>query len=40
VAAVNYFKWQLYGDQAAGRMFIGNPPGLAADGWDIEYKNF
>ncbi|KAL1952749.1 hypothetical protein VTO42DRAFT_4290 [Malbranchea cinnamomea] len=40
VAAVNYFKWQLYGDEEARNALIGNPPGLEADGWDIEYKNF
>lgn len=39
VAAVNFFKWQLKGDQTAAKYFVGPSPGIKADGWSYESKN-
>lgn len=37
--ATAWYQWQLKGDQAAGRLFSGNPPGLAADSkWTVQKK--
>jgi hypothetical protein len=37
---VAWFKWQLKGDKEAGKMFTGNPCGLAQDkNWKVEKKN-
>jgi len=34
-----WYKWQLKGDDEAGKMFTGNPPGLAQDpNWKVEKK--
>ncbi len=39
--ATAWFKWQLKNDREAGKMFTGNPPGLASDTkWTVEKKNF
>lgn len=40
MAAADFFKWQLKGDTEAEAQFIGNPPGLEEDEWEIEHKNF
>jgi hypothetical protein len=38
--ATAWYQWQLKGDQNAGKMFTGNPPGLASDTkWKVEKKN-
>lgn len=38
--ATKWFKWQLKGDKKAGRLFTGNPPGLAKlPGWAFDKKN-
>lgn len=38
--ATAWYKWQLKGDKEAGKMFTGNPPGLAADkNWKVDKKN-
>lgn len=38
--ATAWYKWQLKGDREAGKMFTGNPPGLAqAKGWTVAKKN-
>jgi hypothetical protein len=35
-----WFKWQLKGDSEAGKMFTGNPCGLAQDKkWTVDKKN-
>lgn len=40
VVATAWFKWQLKGDKEAGKMFTGNPAGLAQRaGWKVEKKN-
>ena len=31
VVGVAWLKWQLKGDMEAAKMFLGDPPGLAAD---------
>lgn len=37
--AVSWYKWQLKGDKEAGKMFTGNPPGLAQNpNWKVEKK--
>ena len=37
--ALAWYKWQLRNDQVAGKMFTGNPPGLAQDPkWKVEKK--
>jgi len=37
--ALAWYKWQLKNDQVAGKMFTGNPPGLAQDpNWKVEKK--
>jgi hypothetical protein len=37
--ATAWYKWQLKGDMAAGKLFKGNPPGLAANpNWKAEKK--
>ena len=38
--ATAWYLWQLTGDESAGALFTGDPPGLAASpGWRIETKN-
>jgi len=38
--ATAWYLWQLKGDKEAGKMFTGNPPGLAKDAnWTVEKKN-
>lgn len=38
--ATFWYKWQLKGDDQAGKMFTGNPAGLAANtNWKYEKKN-
>lgn len=38
---VDWLNWQLRGDQAAGRMFVGDNCGLCADpAWTIQTKGF
>jgi hypothetical protein len=38
--ATAWYKWQLKGDQDAGKMFKGNPAGLASNNnWTFEKKN-
>lgn len=38
--ATQWYKWQLKGDQEAGKFFTGNPPGLSqSPGWTVEKKN-
>ncbi|HEX2535098.1 MAG TPA: hypothetical protein VHK69_15240 [Chitinophagaceae bacterium] len=38
--ATAWYKWQLKGDGEAGRLFTGNPPGLArSPEWAVEKKN-
>jgi hypothetical protein len=40
MASVAWLQWQLKGDAAAGKLFTGNPPGLAQkEGWTVEKKN-
>ncbi len=37
---VAWLKWQLKGDKVAARLFLGDPPGLAADKkWTVRAKN-
>jgi dienelactone hydrolase len=37
--ATSWYQWQLKGDQEAGKLFTGNPPGLAANPkWRVEKK--
>ncbi len=37
---VAWLKWRLKGDAEAGKMFLGSPPGLAADKrWSVKSKN-
>lgn len=39
-AATAWYKWQLKGDQEAGKLFSGKTPGLAkSEGWVVEKKN-
>ena len=39
-AGVAWLKWQLKGDAEAAKMFLGDPPGLAADTkWSVKAKN-
>jgi dienelactone hydrolase len=39
-AGVAWLKWRLKGDEQAGKMFLGEPCGLAADPkWTVERKN-
>ncbi len=38
--ATAWYKWQLKGDKDAGKMFSGNPPGLAQNPlWKVDKKN-
>ena len=38
--ATAWLQWQLRADKEAGRMFVGDPCGLAkAEGWKVEKKN-
>ncbi|QNF33193.1 alpha/beta hydrolase [Adhaeribacter swui] len=38
--ATAWYKWQLKADKEAGKMFTGNPAGLAQSaGWTVEKKN-
>jgi hypothetical protein len=38
--AAAWYKWQLKGDKEAGKMFTGNPCGLAQNPlWKVEKKN-
>ena len=38
--ATAWYKWQLKGDEEAGKMFTGNPPGLASSElWTVDKKN-
>ncbi len=38
--ATAWYKWQLKGDQEAGKLFSGKTPGLAkSEGWVVEKKN-
>lgn len=40
VVGVAWLKWQLKGDREAARLFLGDPPGLAADKkWTVKAKN-
>jgi pimeloyl-ACP methyl ester carboxylesterase len=40
VAGVAWLKWQLKGDKEAGKTFLGDPCGLAADTrWSVQRKN-
>ena len=40
VVGVAWLKWQLKGDMEAAKMFLGDPPGLAADKkWTVKAKN-
>ena len=40
MASTAWFKWQLKGDKEAGKMFAGDPCGLAQDkNWKVEKKN-
>jgi len=37
---VAWLKWQLQEDKEAAKMFLGDPPGLAADKkWTAKSKN-
>ncbi|CAM3642169.1 alpha/beta hydrolase [Mucilaginibacter galii] len=37
--ATAWYEWQLKGDKQAGKLFTGNPPGLANDSkWTVEKK--
>ncbi|MCE7053143.1 esterase family protein [Algoriphagus sp. AGSA1] len=38
--ALNWYKWQLKGDEEAGKLFSSNPPELAtSSGWTVAKKN-
>lgn len=38
--ATAWYKWQLKGDEEAGKLFTGTPPGLAAsEHWTVDKKN-
>jgi len=40
MASVAWLQWQFRGDAEAGKLFTGNPPGLAMkDGWTVDKKN-
>ena len=40
MASVAWLQWQFRGDAEAGKLFTGNPPGLARkDGWTVDKKN-
>jgi hypothetical protein len=40
MASVAWLDWQLKGNAEAGKLFTGNPPGLAKkDGWTVDKKN-
>ncbi len=40
VVATAWYKWQLKGDQEAGKLFSGNPSGLSSSPvWSVEKKN-
>jgi hypothetical protein len=40
MVSVAWLKWQLKGDADAGKLFTGNPPGLATiAGWTVDKKN-
>ena len=40
MASVAWLKWQLKRDAEAGKLFTGNPPGLAKiAGWTVDKKN-
>jgi len=40
MASVAWLQWQLKGDAESGKLFTGNPPGLARkDGWTVDKKN-
>lgn len=40
VVGVAWLKWQLKGDPEAAKLFLGDPPGLAADKkWTVKAKN-
>ena len=40
VVGVAWLKWQLKGDKEAAKLFLGDPPGLAADKkWTVKAKN-
>lgn len=38
-AAQQWFRWQLKGDQTAGRAFVGPNCGLCTSGWAVQQKN-
>ncbi len=40
MASVAWLQWQFRSDADAGKLFTGNPPGLARkDGWTVDKKN-
>jgi hypothetical protein len=40
MASVAWLEWQFKGNAEAGKLFTGNPPGLAKkDGWTVDKKN-
>ena len=40
MASVAWLQWQFKGDAEAGKLFTGNPPGLAKkEGWTVDKKN-
>jgi hypothetical protein len=40
MASVAWLDWQFKGNAEAGKLFTGNPPGLAKkDGWTVDKKN-
>ena len=40
MASVAWLQWQLKGNAEAGKLFTGNPPGLAGkEGWTVDKKN-
>jgi hypothetical protein len=40
MASVAWLQWQFRGDAEAGKLFTGNPPGLARkEGWTVDKKN-
>jgi hypothetical protein len=40
MASVAWLQWQFRNDAEAGKLFTGNPPGLARkDGWTVDKKN-
>jgi hypothetical protein len=40
MASVAWLQWQFRNDAEAGKLFTGNPPGLAKkDGWTVDKKN-